>query len=218
MKFGTNRRLRRGWCHSIQDKQVICRGENWRWVVWRGSRCQRIFHKFRIEKEEKINKNGRLRGRGHRKLLKTRERMMFSKLNMTGDMKAMRNGIIATKTFLRCTITKETTMTSTRLELYAFMRRKRDKASTTKNPKRWVVKGVTIEKLELWFVMCSWWKNTINGVHSSECGLTPKVLRRRGRNKKGVDNVKNVTMFSFCTTILLKGVRTRPLSKGPMTV
>ena len=28
----------------------------------------------------------------------------------------------------------------------------------------------------------------INGVHSNECGLTPKVLRKRGRNEKGADN------------------------------
>ena len=58
----------------------------------------------------------------------------------------------------------------------------------------------------------------INGVHSSECGLTPKALRKRGRNEKGADNIKNVTVFSFCTTILLKGVRTRPLRKSTMTV
>ena len=58
----------------------------------------------------------------------------------------------------------------------------------------------------------------INGVHSSECGLTLKVLRKRGRNEKGVDNIKNVTIFSFCTTILLRGVKTRSLRKGTMTV
>ena len=73
---------------------------------------------------------------------------MFPKLNMTGDTKAMRNGIIAMKPLLRYTITKETTKTSTRLELCSFMRRKRDKASTTKNPKRRVVRGLTIKKLE----------------------------------------------------------------------
>ena len=73
---------------------------------------------------------------------------MFPKLNMTGDTKAMRNGIIAVKSFLRHTITKETTETSTRLELCSFMRRKRDKASTTKNLKRGVVRGLTIEKLK----------------------------------------------------------------------
>ena len=67
---------------------------------------------------------------------------------MMGDMKAMRNGIIATKLLLRYTITKETIETSTRLEFYSFMRRKRDKASITKNPKRGVVKGLTIKKLE----------------------------------------------------------------------
>ena len=73
---------------------------------------------------------------------------MFPKLNMTGDTKAMRNGIIAAKPLLRYTITKETTKTSTRLELCSFMRRKRDKANTTKNPKKGVVRGLTIEKLE----------------------------------------------------------------------
>ena len=73
---------------------------------------------------------------------------MFPKLNMTGDTKAMRNGIIAAKPFLRHTITKETTETSTRLELCSFMRRKRDKASTTKDPKRGVVRSLIIKKLK----------------------------------------------------------------------
>ena len=80
-------------------------------------------------------------------MLKTRERTMFPKLNMMEDTKAMRNGIIATKPLLRHTITKETTEMSTRLELCSFMRRKRDKASTTKNLKR-VVRSLTIEKLK----------------------------------------------------------------------
>ena len=61
-------------------------------------------------------------------------------------------------------------------------------------------------------------RNMINGVHNSECGLTPKALRKRGRNEKGTDKIKNVIMFSFCTTILLRGVRTRLLTKGAMTV
>ena len=73
---------------------------------------------------------------------------MFPKLNIIRDTKAMRNGIIATKPLLRYTITKVTTETSTRLELCWFLRRKRDKASTTKNSKRGVVRGLTIEKLE----------------------------------------------------------------------
>ena len=69
-------------------------------------------------------------------MLKTRERMMFPKLNMTGDTKATRNGIIVAKPFLRYTITKETIETSSRLELCSFMKRKRAKTSITKNPKR----------------------------------------------------------------------------------
>ena len=74
--------------------------------------------------------------------------MMFPKLNMTGDTKVTRNGIIAVKPFFRYTITKETIETSTRLELCSFMRRKRDKASTTKNPKGRVVRSLTIKKLK----------------------------------------------------------------------
>jgi len=60
--------------------------------------------------------------------------------------------------------------------------------------------------------------NTINGVHNSECSLTPKALRKKGRNEKGANNIKNVMMVLFCITILLRDVRTRPLSKGPMDV
>ena len=78
-------------------------------------------------------------------MLKTRERTMFPKLNMMGDTKAMRNGITAAKPLLRHTITNETTETSTRLKLCSFMRRKRDKASTTKNPKGGVVRSLTIK-------------------------------------------------------------------------
>ena len=43
--------------------------------------------------------------------------MVFPKLNMTGDTKAMRNGIIAAKPLLRYIITKETTEMSMRLKL-----------------------------------------------------------------------------------------------------
>ena len=60
---------------------------------------------------------------------------MFLKLHMTGDMKAMRNGIITAKPLLRYAITKETTEMSTRLELYSFIRRKRDKARRNQKPK-----------------------------------------------------------------------------------
>ena len=62
--------------------------------------------------------------------------MMFPKLNMTGDTKVTRNGIIAVKPLLRYTITKETIKTGARLELCSFMKRKKDRASTTKNLKR----------------------------------------------------------------------------------
>ena len=41
--------------------------------------------------------------------MKTSEKMMFPKLNITRDNKAMRNGIIAAKPLFRYNITKETT-------------------------------------------------------------------------------------------------------------
>ena len=67
---------------------------------------------------------------------------------MTGDMKAMSDGVIATKTLLGNTIAKEATETSTRMELCSFMRRKRDKIRITKNPKRGVVRGLIIKELK----------------------------------------------------------------------
>ena len=60
---------------------------------------------------------------------------MFLEFNMTRDMKVMIDGVIVAKTLLGYTISKEAIEMSTRLELYSFMRRKRDKTSTTKNPK-----------------------------------------------------------------------------------
>ena len=61
---------------------------------------------------------------------------MFQKLNMTRDTKAMSYEIITVKSFLRYTIAKEATDTSTWLELCSFIKRKRDKTSTTKNWKK----------------------------------------------------------------------------------
>ena len=55
---------------------------------------------------------------------------------MIGDTKAMSDGVVVVKTLLGYIISKEATETSTRLELCLFMRRKRDKTSTTKSPKR----------------------------------------------------------------------------------
>ena len=68
--------------------------------------------------------------------MKPREKMIFPKLDMIGDMKVMRDEIIATKTLLGNTIAKEVIETSTRLEFCSFMRRKKDKTSTTKSSKR----------------------------------------------------------------------------------
>ena len=67
---------------------------------------------------------------------------------MTGDTKAMSYGIIVTKSLLEYTKAKKATKTSIRLELCPSMRRKRDKISSTKNPKRGIVKSLTKEELK----------------------------------------------------------------------
>ena len=72
--------------------------------------------------------------------MKTRERME--------ETKVMSYGIIATKSLLGDTISREAIEMSMRLELCSFMRRKKDKTSTTINPKRGVVRGLTIEELK----------------------------------------------------------------------
>ena len=60
----------------------------------------------------------------------------------------MSYGIIVAKSLLGYTIAKEAIEMSTRLELCSFMRKKRDKISTTKNPKRGVFRRLTIEEIE----------------------------------------------------------------------
>ena len=75
-------------------------------------------------------------------MLKTQGRTMFPELNMTGDTKAgfhfriHEGGVIVTKTLLGYTIAKKVIEMSIRLEICSFMRKKRDKTSTTKNSKR----------------------------------------------------------------------------------
>jgi hypothetical protein len=64
---------------------------------------------------------------------------MFPKFHMTGDTKAMRYGIKATKTLLRDTIAKKTTQPRSWFVFVSFMGRKRDKTNTTEYSKRGIV-------------------------------------------------------------------------------
>ena len=72
-------------------------------------------------------------------MLATRKSLMFPKFHMTGDVKATRYGIIATKTLLRDTIAKKTAQPRPWFEFVSFMGRKRDKTNTTKYSKRGIV-------------------------------------------------------------------------------
>ncbi len=72
-------------------------------------------------------------------MLTTGKSLMFPEFHLTRDMKAMRYGIIVTKTLLRDTIAEKTTQPRPRFEFISFMGRKRDKANTTEYSKRGIV-------------------------------------------------------------------------------
>ena len=125
-------------------------------------------------------------------MLKTHERTMFPKLNMTGDTKAMRNGIIASKPLLRYTITKETIETSTRQELCSFMRRKRDKASITKNPKREVVRSLTIENSSNGDLLCVVGEGIRLMVYTAMSAASPQKRSRREAEMRRVQTTSRM--------------------------
>ena len=58
----------------------------------------------------------------------------------------------------------------------------------------------------------------IYGVNGSESHFTPKTLKDRGRYEKGTHDIKNVTKFTFGTTILLRGIGTRMMGKGAIRI
>ena len=124
--------------------------------------------------------------------MKTHERTMFPKLNMTGDTKAMRNGIIASKPLLRYTITKETIETSTRLEPCSFMRRKRDKASITKNPKREVVRSLTIENSSYGDLLCVVGERIRLMVYTTMSAASPQKCSRRKAEMRRVQTTSRM--------------------------
>ena len=47
-----------------------------------------------------------------------------------------------------------------------------------------------------------------NAINSMKSSFTPKWGRNFGRKKKSTNSVKNMTKFSFGSTILLKGIWT----------
>ena len=47
--------------------------------------------------------------------------------------------------------------------------------------------------------------NAINRMNNIKSSFTPKKGRNFGRKKKSMNNVKNMTKFSFGSTILLRG-------------
>jgi hypothetical protein len=82
-------------------------------------------------------------------------------------------------------------------------------AGRTKGPKKGVVWFFTKEAKNRSFILENFVWQTINEKDSSKKGLVPKFKRHGGMSKKGEANFDNVSMFTFCGSILLVSMRTR---------
>ena len=51
-------------------------------------------------------------------------------------------------------------------------------------------------------------ENAINSMNNMKCSFTPKRSRNFDREKESTNSVKNMTKFSFDSTILLRGIWT----------
>jgi hypothetical protein len=61
-------------------------------------------------------------------------------------------------------------------------------------------------------------EKAIDGVNSSESRFTPKTFNDRGKDEKGTHDIKNVTKFSFRTTILLGGIGTKTMGNSAIRI
>ena len=75
------------------------------------------------------------------KLREFNKQSMFSKDNITRNMKTMRDRIITLIPFLSFTITKETTKSRSRFKFVVFMRLKKNETSRSKGTKVMVFRG-----------------------------------------------------------------------------
>jgi hypothetical protein len=98
---------------------------------------------------------------------------------------------------------KSKTKARTRLEFVMFMRLKKDEIGRAKGSEmlivRWRSKKVLIRSL----IRNGWTWNTIDGMGSSENSLSPKGYRNFGRQEESTNSVKDVSKFSFGSSVLL---------------
>ena len=130
---------------------------------------------------------------------------MFPKDTIVGDTKTMRDRIITSIPLLTFAIAKKTTKPWSRLKFVMLMWLKKYETSRTEGPKvvivwRWPKKAL------IWSLILdnrTW--NAINSMNSMKSSFALKRSRNFNREKKSMNNVKNMTKFSFGFTILLRG-------------
>ena len=133
---------------------------------------------------------------------------MFSKDNIARDTKTMRNRIITSIPLLSFAVAKKTTKPWLRFKFVMLMWPKKNKTSRAKEAKvvivwRWPKKPF------IWsLILDDRTLNAINSMNSMKSNFTPKRSGNFGREKESTNSVKNMTKFSFGSTILLKGTWT----------
>ena len=117
----------------------------------------------------------------------------------------MSNRIITSISFLSFAITKEAKKTRTRLEFVVFIRLKNDETGRAKGSEMLIVRWRSKKALIRSLIRNGWAWNMIDGTGSSENSFSPKGYRNFGRQEESTNSIKDVSKFSFGSSILLRG-------------
>jgi hypothetical protein len=131
--------------------------------------------------------------------------MMLPKDNMAGDAKAMSVKIITSISLLSFAITKEATKVRMRLYFVVFMRLKKNEIGRAKESKMLIVMWRSKKALIRSLIRNGWAWNMIDGMGSSENSFSLKGYRNFGRQEESTNSVKDVSKFSFGSSVLLRG-------------
>ena len=85
------------------------------------------------------------------------------------------------------------------------MRLKKDETGKTKGSEMLIVRWTSKKALIRSLIRNGWAWNTIDGMGSSENSFSLKGYRNFGRQKESTNSVKDVSKFSFGSSILLRG-------------
>ena len=133
---------------------------------------------------------------------------MFPKDNIARDTKMMRDRIITSIPLLSFAIAKKTTKLGPSLKFVMLMWLKKNETSRTKGAKVAIIWRCP-KKALIWSLIVdnrTW--NAINSMNNMKSNFAPKRSRNFGREKESMNSVKNITKFSFSSTILLRGTWT----------